>query len=161
MREALVCAAVAVWLGAGVWLSIVDLRTRLLPTRAIWTAAAAVWVLLASASLAGSDSGALVGAAVGAAASGGVLATIHLISPASMGFGDVRLSVLNGLLCGWWGWPWALYGLAAGFCLALPEAAVTIARHGPRASRPLGPYLVAGSAVVVAAAIARDGLVPP
>ena len=156
----LVGAAVAVWLVAGVRLAVTDLRTGLLPTRVIWPTAAAVWVLYAAASLAEGEPAGLVGAAVGAAACGALLAAVHLAHPPAMGFGDVRLSVLNGLLCGWWGWQIALVGLAAGFALALPEALIVLARHGRSASRPLGPYLVAGAAVAAGWAATTQGLVP-
>ena len=156
----LVGAAVAVWLVAGVRLAVTDLRTGLLPTRVIWPTAAVVWALYAAASLAEAEPAGLVGAAVGAAVCGVPLAAVHLVHPPAMGFGDVRLSVLNGLLCGWWGWPIALVGLAAGFALALPEALIVLARHGRGASRPLGPYLVAGAAVAAGWAAATRGLVP-
>ena len=126
----------------------------------IWPTAAVVWVLYSAASLVEGRAAGLVGAAVGAAVCGSALAAVHLAHPPSMGFGDVRLSVLNGLLCGWWGWQTALLGLAAGFMLAVPEAVVAMARHGLRASRPLGPYLVAGAAAATIWAAATGGLVP-
>ena len=44
--------------------------------------------------------------------------------------------------------------------LALPEALVVLARHGVLASRPLGPYLVAGAAVTVGWQVATFGLAP-
>ena len=160
IAAATVAAAAAVWLTAGAWLAVTDLRTGLLPTRVIWSAAAAVWVLYAAASLIEAEPAGLFGAAVGAAACGAILAAVHFIHPPSMGFGDVRLSVLNGLLCGWWGWQAALAGLMVGFALALPEALVVIIRQGMRASRPLGPYLVAGAAVVAAWMVATRGLIP-
>ncbi len=156
----LVAAGVSGWSIAGVWLAVTDLRTGLLPTRVIWPAAWGLWVFYAAASLIEADPAGLVGACLGAAACGAILASVHFVHPPSMGFGDVRLSVLNGLLCGWWGWQAALVGLAAGFVLALPEALVVIARHGLGASRPLGPYLLAGAALVAISAAATRGLVP-
>ncbi len=153
-------AAALGWLAAGVWLAVTDLRTGLLPTRVIWPTAGGAWVLYAAASLIEAESAGLIGAALGAAVCGGILAAVHFAHPPSMGFGDVRLSVLNGLLCGWWGWQAALAGLLAGFALAVPEALIVIVRHGMRASRPLGPYLLAGAAAVVAWAMATRGLVP-
>lgn len=158
----MVCVAAAAvgWLAAGVWLAVTDLRTGLLPTRVIWPTAGVVWALYAAASLIEAEPAGLIGAALGAAICGGILAAVHFAHPPSMGFGDVRLSVLNGLLCGWWGWQAALVGLMAGFALAVPEALIVIIRHGMRASRPLGPYLLAGSAAAVAWAIATRGLVP-
>ena len=160
----LVAVAAAAWLGAGVRLAVTDLRTGLLPTRLIWPTAAAVWLLYAAASLIEADpggvAGGLIGAALGAAACGALMAGVHFVHPPSLGFGDVRLSVLNGLLCGWWGWEAALWGLAAGFVLAVPEALVVLVRHGRGVSRPLGPYLLAGTAAAVGWAAATGGLVP-
>ena len=146
--------------GSALRLSVIDLRTRTLPTRIIRSAAGVVWALYATASLLETESAGLIGAAIGAAACGGALALVHLTHPPSLGFGDVRLAVLNGLLCGWWGWRTALFGLAAGFLVALPEAIVTLIRDGMRASRPLGPYLVAGAAGVACWSAVTSGLAP-
>ena len=157
---ACVVAAAGVWLGAAVWLSVVDLRTRTLPTRIIWWAAGAVWALYSAASLIAGDARGLIGAVLGALAASAPLAAVSLIHPPSMGFGDVRFSVLNGLLCGWWGWEAALAGLALAFCAALPEALVVMARHGARTSRPLGPYLAVGAAAAAAWSVAVYGWVP-
>ena len=156
----LVAVGAAVWLISGVRLAVEDFRTKRLPTRVIWSTASALWVLYAVASLVEAEPAGLVGSALGAAACGTVLAAVHFAHPPSMGFGDVRLSVLNGLMCGWWGWQAALVGLAAGFTLALPQALVAIASDGIRAHRPLGPYLVAGAALVAVSMAATRGLVP-
>lgn len=155
-----VSTALLVWLGSATVLAVVDLRTRRLPTRLIWPAAAAVWALYAVASLARSDPSGLWGALAGALACSAPMLAIHLVHPPSMGFGDVRFSVLNGLVCGWWGWHVALLALAAGFLAALPEALAVMARHGARSSRPLGPYLAVGTAVAVLWAVVVSGLVP-
>ena len=155
-----VLVAAVAWSGAGTWLAVTDYRTGLLPTRLIWPTAGAVWVLYVAASLIEGEPAGLIGATLGAAVCGAALAAVHFVHPPSMGFGDVRLSVLNGLLCGWWGWQAALLGLMAGFVLAFPEALVVLARRGMRASRPLGPYLVAGAWLVVVWAAATRGLAP-
>lgn len=157
---ALVIAALVVWAAAGVRLALVDLRSRILPTRLIWSTAGVVWVLFTAASLVAGEPDGLAGAAVGGAVCGGALAVVHFVHPPAMGFGDVRLSALNGLVCGWWGWQAALLGLMAGFLLALPEAVVTLVRLGPRAGRPLGPYLVAGTAAASILFAVRAGPVP-
>ena len=157
---AFVCAALAVWLGSATALAVIDLRSGLLPTRLIWPAAAAVWALLSIASSVRGDPSGLWGALAGALACSAAVLAIHLVHPPSMGFGDVRFSVLNGLVCGWWGWHVALLGLAASFAAALPEALVVMARHGARSSRPLGPYLAVGTAVAVSWAVATAGVVP-
>ncbi|MCY3948707.1 MAG: prepilin peptidase [Acidimicrobiaceae bacterium] len=157
---ALVVAAGAVWLGAAVRLSVIDLRTRTLPTRIIWSTAAVVWGIYCAASLAVSEPDALIGAALGALAGSAPLAAIHLVHPPSMGAGDVRFSALNGLVCGWWGWQTALIGLALAFCAALPEAVVAMARRGRNASRPLGPYLALGTVAAWVWGAATSGLAP-
>ena len=158
--DALVLAATAVWLLMAVRLSLIDIRTRTLPTRLIWATASVVWVLLAMASIVIGSHAGLLSALIGAFAASSSLAVIHFAHPPSMGFGDVRFSVLNGLVCGWWGWQVALLGLAAGFLAALPEALVVMARHGARTSRPLGPYLAAGTAAAVGWAMITLGVVP-
>ena len=117
-------------------------------------------MLYVAASLLEAEPGRLIGAVLGAGACGGIMAAVHFVHPPSLGFGDVRLSVLNGLLCGWWGWEVALLGLVAGFVFALPEALVVLVRHGTGTSRPLGPYLLAGAAVSVGWAATTSGLVP-
>lgn len=160
IAAALVLAALVVWGGAGAWLAVTDYRSRILPTRVIWITAGLVWVLYAAASLVEGVPSGLVGAAIGGAVCGGALAVVHFAHPPSLGFGDVRLSVMNGLLCGWWGWRAALFGLMAGFLVALPQAIVTLVREGARAGRPLGPYLVAGTAAVAILSATRSGLVP-
>ena len=160
MPSVIVGTAIALWLGAGVWLALIDVRTGLLPTRVIWPTAGVVWALYAAASVIEAEPEGLLSAALGAAACGAPLAAIHFAHPPWMGFGDVRLSALNGLLCGWWSWQVAVMGLTAGFVLALPEALVALTRHGMKVSRPLGPYLVAGTAAAVGWATATHGLVP-
>lgn len=156
----LVVAAVAVWACAAVALAVIDFRTRLLPTRLIWPTAAAVWVLFAAASLIRGQAQGLLGALAGALVCSAPVLLIHMVHPPSMGFGDVRFCVLNGLLSGWWGWHVALLCLTAGFLAALPEALIVMATQGSRASRPLGPYLAAGTGGAVLWAIVTVGVIP-
>lgn len=157
---ACVAAAAAAWLIAAAVLSAIDVRTRTLPTRIIWSAAAVVGTLLAAAALAADRPEGIYGAAVGALACSAPLAVVHFIHPPWMGFGDVRFCVLNGMLCGWWDWKLAVAALAAAFLAASPEAAWTLARRGAGASRPLGPYLALGTAGVVCWAAVSRGAVP-
>lgn len=156
----LVVAALALWAGAGLWLAVVDIRSRVLPTRVIWSTAGLVWMLYSAASVVERTPSGLIWAVVGGAVCGGALAVVHFLYPPSLGFGDVRLGVLNGLLCGWWGWQAALGGLMAGFIVALPGALLTLVRDGARATRPLGHYLVIGAAAVAIYSAVTLGLVP-
>ena len=155
-----VLAAAAVWAAAAVALAVIDLRTRRLPTKLIWSAAAAVWVLYSAASLVRGDPSGLWGSLAGALAASAPVFVVHFIHPPSMGFGDVRFSVLNGLMLGWWGWHVALLGVAGCFVAATPEALVVMARSGVRSSRPLGPYLAVGAAAAAVWAMLDSGIVP-
>jgi leader peptidase (prepilin peptidase)/N-methyltransferase len=85
---------------------------------------------------------------------------LALISPRSLGLGDVKLAALLGVLLGWFGWSSVLTGVVATFLLGGVAAVVLLALG--RASRStalaFGPWLVLGAAVAVAAASA--GLTP-
>jgi len=77
----LVSAALAVWGASASWLAIVDRRTRTLPTRVIWSTAGVVWILWTAASLLEAQPAGLLGAAIGAAVCGGLLAAVHAVHP--------------------------------------------------------------------------------
>ena len=160
ISSALVLTSCLLWGVAGAWLAVVDCRTRRLPTKIIWSAAGIVWVFYSAASLIETEASGLIGSVLGGLVCSSALVLVYFLNPAWMGLGDVRLSALNGLLCGWWGWQTALFGLAAGFAAAFPSAIWVLAREGPKASRPLGPYLVAGTAAVVTWAAISRGLIP-
>ena len=88
----------------------------------------------------------LIGAAlVGAVVFAGVLLVLHLVSPAGMGFGDVKLGLLLGLYLGSirlslvvWG---LLLGSLIGAVMAMP---VAVRARDRRACIPFGPALAAG-----------------
>ncbi len=151
---ALVAGAVA--------MSAVDLAVMRIPTRFVYTTGGAVVVGLGLAALVDGPADRLVGAAVGAAAFGGFLLVPHLISPRSMGFGDVRLATLAGAVVGWCAWQEAhpvlapvqavLYaGLLAGVVGSVAGGALLIVR-GRDQPFPFGPAVAAGGVVVALAA---------
>ena len=98
-------------------LSVIDLDTKRLPDVIVLPVTAATTVLLAIAAAIDSqwdDFGrALIGAVLGFA----VLFAIHFVRPDGMGFGDVKLSFLCGLLLGWYGLAYVAIGLYGGFVL--------------------------------------------
>ena len=80
----------------------------------------------------------------GAALMGGPVLVVHLISPASMGFGDVKAAVVIGMLIG------LVQPIAALFALAVATGATAawgLARRVRCA--PLGPGLLAGALVAL------------
>ena len=67
-----------------------------------------------------------------------------------LGFGDVRLAAVLGLLLGWYGLPYVLYGAIAGHLLALAIAVATCIRaRGLHLRYSFGPPLIAGTLAVV------------
>ena len=150
MSAGLVWAAVAVWAALGLYVSYTDLRRAVIPRRAVWPAGAAVALLLGASALSAGDPARFGWAAAGAASVGVLLEVAYRLRPNRMGFGDVRLIIVNSLLAGWWGPEWAWWALTAGALAEWPVAAVALARHGRHAKVRWAPGLVAGTAAVVA-----------
>lgn len=144
-------------------MSAVDLAVMRIPTRFVWATAAAVVAGLALAALVDGPGRRLAGAAVGAAAYGGVLFVMHLISPRALGFGDVRLATVTGAVVGWAAWRTDHPVLApvqgvldAGLLAAVAGSVVgvvlLVVRRRDRPF-PFGPAIAAGGLVVVLAAL--------
>lgn len=130
-------------------LSVIDVRTHLLPTRMVLPLTGAA--LLAGTVAAGaSGEWADWRRAVGALILGRSLFwVLWKVRRAGMGFGDVRLAALLGFALGWLGTAQAVIGLYAAFvCFALVVFAwLLISREGGLLKRhlPFGPFLVIGA----------------
>ncbi|WP_419864197.1 prepilin peptidase [Candidatus Poriferisodalis sp.] len=160
MSTLLVWAAVTAWGAMGVYVMVADLRSGRIPRRAVWPAGAAVAVLLGGAAALAGDP-ARFGWAVGAATAIALaLELAYRRWPDRMGFGDVRLIVVNSLLAGWWGPAWALWALMAGALAQWPAAVAALVRHGRSARVRWAPGLVTGTAAVVAWRLWADGALP-
>jgi leader peptidase (prepilin peptidase)/N-methyltransferase len=94
-------SAVLVLLVSSVALSIVDLRQYRLPNAIMFPALVASAVIVALGELIDGHAVAISHAAVGAVLYCFILLLMHLINPAGMGFGDVKLALLLGLFVGW------------------------------------------------------------
>ena len=132
-------------------LSVIDLEHFLLPNRIVYPLGLATVTLLAVAAL-----GADEWTALGRAVSGGVVAMLalgllHLVSPRSMGFGDVKLAFVLGLALGWLGWGELALGLFCGFLAGAVVGGVLIAlrRRGRKDHLPFGPFLAFGTLVAL------------
>jgi leader peptidase (prepilin peptidase)/N-methyltransferase len=67
-----------------------------------------------------------------------------------LGFGDVRLAAVLGLLLGWYGLEYVLYGAIAGHVLAVALAAAMCIKERKVLHRySFGPPLIAGTLAVV------------
>ena len=164
LANAALFAAVTVRLGVG-WdlpayfvlfsallaISVIDLQHQIIPNRIVYPAIFLAIPLLAVAALARHDLSALWRALVSAALAWLVLLVIHLVSPAGMGFGDVRLSFLLGLFLGWLSYGHVVTGLFLGFLLGAVVGLVLVAlRLRSRTDHvPFGPFLAAGAVLAI------------
>ena len=89
-----VLPAYLVLAAALVVLSVIDLETYLLPNRIVYPLTASrCWCCSPSASLADDDFDAIVRGLVAGVVAFAIFFVLHLVSPRSMGFGDVKLVV--------------------------------------------------------------------
>jgi leader peptidase (prepilin peptidase)/N-methyltransferase len=108
-------------------------------------------VLLALASVADDDLGAYGRAVLAALVSFGIFFVLHLASPRSMGFGDVKLSFTLGLALGWIGWGELVLGLFLGFLYgAVVGIVLIVTKLRSRSDAvPFGPFLAAGAITAI------------
>lgn len=135
----------------GIALAVIDLTVRRLPNVIVLSTYPILAVLLTGASLVQHDSWALARAAIGCAALFGFFFALALAYPAGMGYGDVKLAGVLGLILGYLSWSALLVGAFAGFLFgALAGLAVLASRRGGRKSAiPFGPFMVAGALVAI------------
>ena len=150
MESSFVWAAVSVWAVLGLYVTAIDVRHAIIPRRAVWAAGTTVALLLSAAAVWMGDPQRLAWAALGAASVGLLLEVIYWARPGGIGYGDVRLIILNGLLAGWWGVEWSWWALCAGAVAEWPVAAFALLRDGRKARVRWAPGLVAGTAATVA-----------
>jgi leader peptidase (prepilin peptidase)/N-methyltransferase len=138
--------------GAGVLLTVIDLRHRLIPNRALAPAVMAGAVLLTVAAAFTGQWPALLRAGTAAAVLFAVYLVLALISPRSLGMGDVKLAAFIGMYLGWLGWAAVVVGAAAGFVVQALVALVLLAgrRIGLRSELPFGPAMLLGAALAIA-----------
>ena len=139
-------------LAAGlVALSVIDLEHFLLPNRIVYPLAVGMLALLALAAVGDDAWGAFGRAVLGGFAATVTLGVLHLVSPRSMGFGDVKLAFVLGLVLGWLGWSELVLGLFCGFLAgAVVGIALIAVRHrGRKDHLPFGPFLAFGTLVVL------------
>jgi leader peptidase (prepilin peptidase)/N-methyltransferase len=139
--------------GTAVLLTVIDLQHRLLPNRVLVPAFAAGAVLLTGAAAATGDWAALLRAGLGAVVLFAVFLVLALISPRSLGMGDVKLAGLIGLFLGWLGWTTLVVGALTGFVVQALVGLVLLAgrRIGLRSELPFGPAMLLGAAIAIGA----------
>ncbi|WP_419554135.1 prepilin peptidase [Candidatus Poriferisodalis sp.] len=146
---ALVWAAVATWTALAVYSAWTDLRKAIIPRRACWIAGSTIALLLVVAAVSMGDLARYLWTLAGTAGVAALLEAAYRRWPGKLGYGDVRLIIVNSMLAGWWGpaWPW--WALLGGALAAWPAAAVSALRRGRDAHIRWAPALSIGTAAVV------------
>jgi leader peptidase (prepilin peptidase)/N-methyltransferase len=132
-------------------LSAIDLEHFLLPNRIVYPLTGAMLVLLGIASLADDDVDALTRGLLGGLVAFACFFVLHMVSPRSMGFGDVKLSFVLGLSLGWLGWGEVFVGLFLGFLYgAVVGIVLIVAKFRDRKQAlPFGPFMAAGAITAI------------
>ena len=140
--------AALVWTaGAAVVLAQVDLAVHRLPDKVVFPSVAVVaaaW--LVDAVVLGTWDALLRALLAGLVAFAGAVGAA-LVSPGGMGFGDVKLLGLLGVLLGWFGWAVLGLGVVLGFVVGAVGTVVLLVlrRTGWRSEVALGPSLLLGA----------------
>ncbi|MEQ4565129.1 A24 family peptidase [Paenarthrobacter sp. CAP02] len=159
----LAAVACLYFLVIAVRLTVIDVRSHLLPNRIVFPSYAVAGLLLLGAALAASiagidphPTGDLLGAPGLGVLTGGVALwlfyfVLRLIHPPGMGFGDVKLAGVLGLYLGYLGWAHLFAGTFAAFVLGgLWSVAILLSRKGNlRSAIPFGPFMLAGAAAAM------------
>jgi leader peptidase (prepilin peptidase)/N-methyltransferase len=138
--------------GAAVVLTSVDLAVHRLPDRVTYPAFAFAAVALAADAAALGSWIPLLRAGAAAAAAFLVAVGIAALAPDALGFGDVKLLGVLGLVLGWFGWGMLLSGIFLGLLVGgvVSVGLLATRRAGWRTALPFGPPLLAGAVLALA-----------
>ncbi|MCW2698555.1 MAG: peptidase prepilin type [Blastococcus sp.] len=152
LRPATVALAWAA--GAAIVLGAVDLAVHRLPDRVTFPAYAVCSVALAADAVVLGSWHALLRSLAAAAVGFALAALAAAVHPRGLGFGDVKLLALLGLVLGWVGWEVVLAGVFLGLVIGavVSLALVATRRAGWRTAVPLGPPLLVGAVLALAVA---------
>jgi leader peptidase (prepilin peptidase) / N-methyltransferase len=147
-RSSVVAVVVAAALLPMIAAARVDEREHRIPNRLV-LASVVPLALLAVVSLLAADASTVTAMAAGAALMSGPLVVLHMSSPGSMGFGDVKAAAALGAAVGLVHPTVALWTLCLASAIAVARGVMT-----RRAVVPFGSALVAAALVCVTAAVA-------
>mgnify|MGYP006279356935 CR=1 FL=1 len=138
-------------------LSVIDIATYRLPDRIVLPTLCGAIVWVTAISLIDGHPERIRSALAGAVVYFGVLLLAHLVSPRGMGFGDVKLAALLGLLLGWVtssavdAVVLVLWAMLIGFAIGTLAGLVILLRRRSNRPFPFGPFLVLGTLVALLA----------
>ena len=133
--------------GLGVALSAIDLDVRRLPNALVLPAYPVLGRAPRGSRGRAGRLAALVRALLGAAALFGFFFLLAFVYPSGMGFGDVKLAGVIGLLLGYLSWGAVVAGAFAGFFLGavVGVAVLAVGAGGRKTALPFGPFMVLGA----------------
>lgn len=135
----------------GALLGVVDWRTRLLPSIVVLPATALALLYGVGRWLATGEPEELVRGVIALLVVRSMFWLLWFIRQAGMGFGDVRLAALLGLVLGYAGWGPVMIGIYAAFlAFGVPGLALAVARRDLKMLKrayPFGPFLLVGALV--------------
>lgn len=132
-------------------ITVIDFDRQIIPNRIVYPTIFLSIPLLAFAAAVDHEWDRFGHSLLGATLAWGFLLAIHLISPAGMGFGDVRLSFVLGLFLGWLSLGHVVTGLFLGIVL-ISAVGLVLAAFRLRSLREhiaFGPFLAGGTALAV------------
>jgi leader peptidase (prepilin peptidase)/N-methyltransferase len=147
LGQAAAIPALLTFTALGVALSFIDLDVRRLPNVLVLPAYPVLAALLAAAAGVHGDWQTMLRTGLGGLALFGFFFALALIHPQGMGFGDVKLAGLIGMVLGYLSWTALVVGAFAGFFLGAVVGVVVIAvgAGGRKTALPFGPFMVIGA----------------
>ena len=135
----------------GLALAVIDIDTKRLPNPLTLPSYAVLGVLLLMPAVADGEWSAYLRAWLAALALFGFYFLLALVYPAGMGFGDVKLAGVLGLVLGWLGWGVLVVGGFLGFLLgALVGSVLMLGNRASRKSKiPFGPFMLLGAMLAI------------
>ncbi|MGI8983520.1 MAG: prepilin peptidase [Acidimicrobiales bacterium] len=132
-------------------ISVIDSQRQIIPNHIVYPTIFVSVPLLALAALVQGDWDRFGHAMLGATLAWLALFAIHMISPAGMGFGDVRLAFVLGLFLGWISLSHVVTGLFLGVVLisAVGIVLAVLRLRSLQEHMAFGPFLAAGSTIAV------------
>jgi leader peptidase (prepilin peptidase)/N-methyltransferase len=143
--------AFCVFFAALLAISVIDLAHFIIPNRIVYPTLFVTVPMLAGAAAFDGTWRHFEDALIGGAAGFGALLVVHLISPRGMGFGDVRLAGVIGVMVGWLGLRYLVVALFLAFLLAsIIGLGLIITRVKTRKDAvPFGPFMASGAVIAV------------
>ena len=143
----LVLVALLYFAAISVALTGIDIDTHKLPNVIVLPSYIVVAVLLLAASVVYGDYTQILPSVVGGAALFALYFAMALVYPGGMGFGDVKLAGVIGLVLGFLGWGVLIVGAFAAFLLGGVFGITLLAtrRAGRKSGIPFGPWMLGGA----------------